>query len=80
MKLFSIVFLLSIFNCVYGKIDWRDYSTEIISNVAGPLIHINALCHEDLCCEFEVNGSISENVVNHMVCELSWFVLWLKII
>ena len=70
-KLLSIVFLFGIFHCVYGKIDWRNYTTEIISNAAGALVHINSLCHEDLCCEFEVNGSVSENVVNHKVCALN---------
>ncbi|CAO1440239.1 unnamed protein product [Diamesa serratosioi] len=52
------------FNCAYGKIDWKHYTTEAISNVVGPFIHMNSLCHEDLCCEFEVNGSVSENFVN----------------
>lgn len=67
IKLLSVVFFLFTFYCVYGEIDWRYYTTEAISNDMGPLIHMNTLCHEDLCCEFEVNGTVSENVGNDMV-------------
>lgn len=42
--------------------------------VAGTLIHMNSFCHEDLCCEFEVNGSVSENFVNPKVFVLNLFI------
>ena len=71
IKLLSVVLILFTVGCVYGEIDWRYYTTESISNDVGPLFQIYTLCHEDLCCEFQVNASVSENIVNDMVCGIN---------